>query len=222
MSNDSKRIYCAGPLFNPAERREMSQIADALKNKGFSVFLPQEDGLEFRRILPLMLKESVPKKTAVKVLNWAIFSLDTFEVSNCGGLALNMNGRVPDEGAMVEAGIAWALNKPIVIFKNDDRSLIAGNCNPLVLGLSDFEYVSEYEELPTIFEKHFAELDSVEEITFSSFQKTQERGERISEYLKQRRDMKEVTQLILELFGGHTWGSIKGRKENFSQVNSQQ
>ena len=39
---------------------------------------------------------------------------------------------------MVEAGIAWAHNKAIVIFRSDSRSLIEGNCNPLVLGLSDF------------------------------------------------------------------------------------
>ena len=120
------KIYCAGPLFNPVERNEMRFIADTLKNADFSVFLPQEDGLEFARLFPAFLSRGFKQNEAQQILNHAIFSLDVYEVLASDGLVLNMNGRVPDEGAMVEAGIAWANDKPIVIFNSDDRSLLQG------------------------------------------------------------------------------------------------
>ena len=141
MSNKTLKIYCAGPLFNPKEREDMNSIATALETAGYSVFLPQRDGLELARLLPVLIEKDISEEEASTVLNRAIFSLDVFEVIDSDGVILNINGRVPDEGAMVEAGIAWAHEKTIVIFKNDDRSLIQGNCNPLIMGLADFEFV---------------------------------------------------------------------------------
>ena len=47
VERSSYKIYCAGPLFNPKEQEEMGQIASVLECKGYSVFLPQRDGLEF-------------------------------------------------------------------------------------------------------------------------------------------------------------------------------
>ena len=46
MNRPCPKIYCAGPLFNPIEQIEMANIASALEESGYKVFLPQRDGLE--------------------------------------------------------------------------------------------------------------------------------------------------------------------------------
>jgi len=138
------------------EREEMGRIASVLEKAGYSVFLPQRDGLEFAELFPLFLEKGIPAQEAQRILNMAIFSLDVFQIADSEGLLLNMNGRVPDEGAMVEAGIAWAHDKVIVIFRSDSRSLIEGNCNPLVVGLSDFSLVDDYADITHAFDTRFA------------------------------------------------------------------
>ncbi len=149
------KIYCAGPLFNPKEREDMEEIASVLEKNLFDVFLPHRDGLEFAHFYPIMLDRNKSHATASSVLKRAIFYLDIFHVLNSDGLILNMNGRVPDEGAMVEVGVGWSAGKAIVIFKNDVRSLIDGNDNPLVVGLSDFNVVSDKSDIPRCFRELF-------------------------------------------------------------------
>lgn len=197
------KIYCAGPLFNPQERKEMAEIANALRGSGYAVFLPQEDGLEFARLFPAFLERGCSNDEAEKILNLAIFSLDVFQVIDSDGLILNMNGRVPDEGAMVEAGIAWSHNKPIVIFNSDDRSLLQGACNPLVVGLSNFEVVSEYSEIPVKFKERFSQLgDKIIREKAFQFEETNNKGKTISDYIDSRRNQEELAELLITLFGG--------------------
>ncbi len=150
-----KQIYCAGPLFNPKEREDMEAIAAALQEAGYTVFLPHRDGIEMARVNSALVKNGYSLEKANSILARAIFKIDIFQVADNDGLVLNLNGRVPDEGAMVEAGMAWALGKPVVIHKNDSRSLIDGLDNPLVAGLSKFKIISKIEQVPTEFDRLF-------------------------------------------------------------------
>src|SRR5207237_2250426 len=120
------RIYCAGPLFNPAERREMDDIAGVLEAAGYTTFVPHRDGLEFARLLP-ELQHIVPSAPAADaVLRRAIFSLDVFQLlSRSDAVVANINGRVPDEGTVVEAALAWFACKAVVLYKNDSRSVLS-------------------------------------------------------------------------------------------------
>ncbi|HEV3025252.1 MAG TPA: nucleoside 2-deoxyribosyltransferase, partial [Pirellulales bacterium] len=141
---EPRRVYCAGPLFNEPERREMEAIAGALRAHGFEPWLPHADGLEFAKVLPYLTDEGYDSAAAGRLLHEAIFALDVYQVVlGCGSLVLNINGRVPDEGAVSEAAIAWTLGKPIVIYKADARSKVSGRDNPLVVGLTRFETVDE-------------------------------------------------------------------------------
>lgn len=222
MDRQDRKIYCAGPLFNPKEREEMATIASVLTRAGYSVFLPQKDGLKFAELLPTLIEKNLDTENATKMLNMAIFSLDVFEVMNSGGLILNMNGRVPDEGAMVEAGIAWSHNKTIVIFKNDDRSLIQGNCNPLVMGLSDFEFVDKYEEIPTAFDNRLAEPNKDFALPLSSnFETANKNGQKISDYLSRGRTSDEVVELLIKLFTEVSCLISKDPKTNSFQASTQ-
>lgn len=152
------KIYCAGPLFNRPEREEMKAIAATLEDSKYEVFLPQRDGIELAKLNEVLIEQGYAKDMASKILSVAIFYIDVYHVIDSDGMILNLNGRVPDEGAMVEAGIAWAYRKPVLIYKNDSRSAFAGIDNPLVLGLSTFEVIDRIELLPTAFNKLFLKI----------------------------------------------------------------
>jgi nucleoside 2-deoxyribosyltransferase len=143
------KVYCAGPLFNECERQEMTAIAQALCAEGYRVYLPHRDGMEFRLILEVLVDRGWPAATAAAFLHSAIFALDIYQLAvDCNAMVWNLNGRVPDEGAVSEAAIAWTLGKPLVAFSDDVRSLIAGRFNPLLVGLVEFETVERISELP--------------------------------------------------------------------------
>lgn len=219
----TQKIYCAGPLFNPKEREEMQSLASALEDGGYSVFLPQRDGLEFAELFPLFLKRGIPAHEAQSILNMAIFSLDVFQIIDSEGLLLNMNGRVPDEGAMVEAGIAWAHNKVVVIFRNDSRSLIEGNCNPLVLGLSDFTWVSSYESIADAFAVRFAVVAEREMLGREpSFEAATKSGKEISDYLLSQKSRGDIADLLIELFRERIWQASRDLKGSCSQASTPQ
>ncbi len=143
------RIYCAGPLFNQAERDEMTAIADVLCEAGFTVYLPHRDGMEFRLVLEELVERGWPAPQAAQFLHEAIFALDVYQLAEeCQAVAWNLNGRVPDEGAVSEAAIAWTLGKPIVAYMDDVRSLISGRVNPMLVGLVEFETKVTIGDLP--------------------------------------------------------------------------
>ena len=136
-------MYCAGPLFNEAERFEMTRIADVLRSDNFEPFLPHEE-VQFSQVHPLLVERGLTPAEAGRVLHEAIFALDVyFVILGCGSLVFNLNGRVPDEGAVAEATMAWMLGKPMVFYKADSRSLIEGRDNPIVAGQTRFEPVDE-------------------------------------------------------------------------------
>jgi nucleoside 2-deoxyribosyltransferase len=200
MGEESRTIYCAGPLFNPAERDEMERIAEHLEQAGYRVFLPHRDGLEFARVLPVMIDFRISEADAIQILNRAIFALDVYQIVQADGLVLNVNGRVPDEGAMVEAGIAWSHDKEIVLFKSDTRSLIEGECNPLVMGLTDFEFVDTYAEISPAFDRKFAASRDRRAVESPSGQ-VKLKGEKIAEFLVERRSQSDLAHLLVKLFG---------------------
>ena len=183
------------------------------------MFLPHRDGLEFANIFPSLLKKGVAPQQAKEILNNAIFSLDVFHVTDSQGLVLNINGRVPDEGAMVEAGIAWACNKVIVIFRNDSRSLLEGNCNPMILGLSDFSYIENYEDIPKTFDFKFSKAR--EDFICSQvpqFEMTMSDGKQINEILTGQKPSNDITSLLIDLFRERTCQNTEDQTKNYTQT----
>lgn len=202
MDRHKYKIYCAGPLFNPKERETMSEIAAALEAAGYRVFLPHKDGLQLGQILPVVQEHGLSYKQASEICNKAIFALDVFQIVDGDGIIVNVNGRVPDEGAMVEAGIAWAHGKALVIFNTDARSLIQGNCNPMVMGLADFKWTTNYDEIITEFDQLFASgVPASVSGSLPVFEIANRQGRQISECLATRKPMLELTKLIMKLFG---------------------
>lgn len=175
-----KKIYCAGPLFNPKEREHMQEIANRLESAGYKVFLPHRDGIELAKLSSVLIKKGYSLDQANTLLAKAIFEIDTFQVAANDGIVVNLNGRVPDEGAMVEAGIAWTLGKQIVVYKNDSRCLTHGLDNPLVAGLSNFKVASDIDEVTKEFDRLFSDKPKNESLQFkANLSKRFERGEQL-------------------------------------------
>jgi hypothetical protein len=114
-----------------------------------TTFLPHRDGLEFAKLKPELEKLGASVEEAAHMLDRAIFSLDTYQLlRRCDAVVANLNGRVADEGTVVEASLAWHAGKPLVLFKADARSMLSGSDNPMLTGLGDFDVVDQLSALP--------------------------------------------------------------------------
>jgi nucleoside 2-deoxyribosyltransferase len=196
-------IYCAGPLFNPSERAEMEMLAETLELAGFKTFLPHRDGFLFGAIVPDLVRAGYPLDVAQWMARQAIFALDVYQVVvSCDGTVVNLNGRVPDEGAVVEGAMAWTVGKAVVLFKDDARSKIAGLDNPLVAGLGEFRLVSRSEELPRVMTRalaeHLTQPLQVESLPVNARQ-VAERGQRLIDSYGAG-DSRRLIPTIIEIF----------------------
>jgi nucleoside 2-deoxyribosyltransferase len=190
------RVYCAGPLFNPPERNEMLEIATQLERAGYETFLPQRDGLELAELQSIIAELAEPR-TASDVLHRAIFSFDVFKLlSWSDGVVANFNGRVPDEGTVVEAALAWHAGKALVIYKNDSRAAFAGRDNPMLTGLTDGQFVNDAAEIVGLLEAQLAERRD------ARLQHTLEIGNRISALRAQTEDVKAIAMSLLKITTG--------------------
>ena len=122
---DGKRVYFAGPMFSQGEKDFNLKLTEVLESFGYQVFLPQRDGLE------AALLEGMTDEEKVKV----IFEKDYNQIMEADIVFMLVDGRVPDEGACVELGMAYALGKRCYGVKTDTRSLeIDLDMNPLIGG----------------------------------------------------------------------------------------
>ena len=120
-----KKVYFAGPMFNAAEKDFNLKVTNLLEEYGYQVFLPQRDGIEAAKL------EGKTEEELVKM----IFPLDAGEVRKADIVFMNIDGRVPDEGASVELGIAYASGKRCYGFKTDVRAVEFGlEMNPMISG----------------------------------------------------------------------------------------
>ena len=124
-SSNGKKIYFAGPMFCTAEKEFNVKLATVLKKYGYSVFLPQYDGLEAAML------ECKTEEELVTL----IFNKDVSEILKADILFISLDGRVPDEGACVELGIAYANQKRCYGFKTDTRAAEKElDLNPMIAG----------------------------------------------------------------------------------------
>ncbi len=134
-----KKIYFAAPLFNEMELERNASLAKKLRESGFDVYLPQESGLSAK-----MIKD---KDDTLKVSR-SLFEIDKKAIMECDILIIFLDGRVPDEGACVELGMAYAWNKKCYGYKTDDRSLdFTGTDNLFIEGCLDFNVYNNFNKL---------------------------------------------------------------------------
>lgn len=125
------RIYFAAPLFCQAEKVFNLQLTGKLEERGFSVFLPQRDGVD----------SSKPPYTEMTYneLCKAIFVVDQEKGLEADVFLIVLDGRVPDEGACVALGIAYGQkhllqrDKLLIGLQTDSRAAFLGaKLNPMI------------------------------------------------------------------------------------------
>lgn len=136
------KIYIAGPLFSEAEIKYNECLNKFLIELGYQTFLPQHDGYK--------LSELLAKGMSTSVAMARIFNKDIEEIQNSDVVVLILDGRVPDEGACVEIGYAYAIGKECIGLKTDSRTLISNIDNPLIVGALNNRIAKNHKELEKI------------------------------------------------------------------------
>ncbi len=139
-------IYLATPCFNPKEIQEMGEIRRVLVETGFRIAgLPTASVHEYIES-PLDRLTGEPADQT-KITDSSLGDLKN--IFECDGLVLNLNGRVPYEGAVAAAGIAYALKKPVVGYHADVRTMMNGKIDSLVHHIADV-WTDQIHEIPIL------------------------------------------------------------------------
>jgi nucleoside 2-deoxyribosyltransferase len=156
----SKLIFLAGPMFSIAERQEQGTLARLLRRAGFRVYAAHEDGFEMLELIrtmedpDLQSEELYMASLMVQKIGWA---LEIYQISQADGLVLNMNGRVPDEGAVMEASMAFTAGKAVVNYKDSSVTMWGIFDNPMVAALDgSWQPVRKRAELVPTLKKALA------------------------------------------------------------------
>ncbi len=166
MSNrkvEQQSVYCSGALFCLEEVKAMADIAGTLEGAGFKTYLPHRDGVEAFALNSVNnpLANLLVFRPIVRFISRATFALDIFKIFQCGYFVFNMNGAVPDEGGVVETGVAFAAGKPVVVYMDDTRRE-TGCPNHLLLGATGtFETIKRIEDIPAALESAERHLRSL-------------------------------------------------------------
>jgi hypothetical protein len=137
-------IYFAAPLFSQAERLFNEYLTQRLEAQGFTVFLPQRDGVEKNK--PPYISMAPDERRQ------ALFHLDKQQIFACDIFFFLLDGRVPDEGACVELGLAYCQKelqnskKLLLGLQTDSRAAFLGSkLNPMLW--VPLDYVAPDEEI---------------------------------------------------------------------------
>ena len=135
-------IYFAAPLFCKAEKEFNLRLTEKLEERGFVVFLPQRDGVES--------SEPPYNEMTNDERRQAIFAIDRDKTLEADIFLFILDGRVPDEGACVELGLAYGQkhllqrDKLLIGLQTDSRAAFLGaQLNAMVQG--PFEYITDNE-----------------------------------------------------------------------------
>ncbi len=125
-----KNVYLAAPLFSEAECDFNRKLRDGIKNRGFRVFLPQEDS------------NNIKDKTNRQDI---IFGKNCAAIDNSDIIVAVIDGADVDSGTAWEIGYAYSKGKTILGLRTDFRTLgIEGRVNLMIeRSLLFFENISE-------------------------------------------------------------------------------
>ena len=129
-------IYFGAPLFSQAEMVFNLLLTEKLEECGFKVFLPQRDGVESGK--------PPYNELSSDELKQEIFTVDRDKVLEADIFLFVLDGRVPDEGACVELGIAYGQkdllqrDKLLIGLQTDIRATFLGRkLNTMIHGSLD-------------------------------------------------------------------------------------
>ena len=132
-----KKLYLANPYgFSKQSKKLLNEFINIFNDLNIEVFEP------FERTKHIIQKDGV----------WAydLAKSNFNDLKKCDSIFAIVNGSPPDEGVMIELGIAIALKKEIFLFRDDFRNCSDSNHYPLnlmlFLGLPKYNWEKYYFE----------------------------------------------------------------------------
>ena len=135
---DAQLIYTddAAVLIDSGDKNYGDKIAEYLKKLETSL-----GSMSYKEVKDILAEidshfaAGIAKGKSEEELIKMIFALDSTEVKNADIVFMNIDGRVPDEGACVELGMAYGIGKRCYGFKTDTHSVELGlDMNPMISG----------------------------------------------------------------------------------------
>jgi nucleoside 2-deoxyribosyltransferase len=119
------RVYVAAPLFSQAEKTFNLAVDRVLREVGLETYLPQRDAGEAAPLIRAGGDEHTVRH--------GLFAADCAAVAACELFLLVLDGRVPDEGACFELGLAYAAGKTCLGLQTDCRRFGGTDSNNLMI-----------------------------------------------------------------------------------------
>ena len=147
------KLYFAAPLFCKAELEFNEKLTSKIEALDYEVFLPQRDGDAVNKepILSMNVQDRAKE----------IFKMDKNKILETDVFLYVLDGRIPDEGAAVALGIAYAHkeicgdSKVLVGLHTDKRaSFINEKLNPMIFSSLDYIACSEEELIEYLMDIH--------------------------------------------------------------------
>lgn len=107
------RLYCAGPIFTPAQRAWLRTLGERLRKEGHDAFVPAEAEQEF------VEAQRAPKETERE----ATFQANVHKLASAQLVVACLDGADADPGTGWEVGFAYARRIPVLGYRTDYRSL---------------------------------------------------------------------------------------------------
>lgn len=133
------RAYYAAGLFNEAERSFNLRVKTMLDELGFETWFPQEDAG--------FLEQYTEQGMTLEEARHHIYAQNLKAVEASDVLIFCLDGRVPDEGACIEAGVAFGRGKKCIGLQTDFRAVEPGGNNLMIDGILDYQIANTIDEL---------------------------------------------------------------------------
>ena len=145
------RAYYAAGLFNEAERTFNLRVKAMLDELGYKTWFPQEDAG--------FLEDYMDQGMTLAEARHEIYVMNKQAVDAADVLIFNLDGRVPDEGACVEAGYAHGRGIRCIGLQTDFRAVEPGGNNLMLDGILDYTIAGSIDELRDMLETMRVEID---------------------------------------------------------------
>jgi deoxyguanosine kinase len=126
-------------LFNEAERAFNLRVKSMLDELGVETWFPQEDAG--------FLEQYMEQGMTLAQARHHIYSQNLKAVEAADVLIFCLDGRVPDEGACIEAGVAFGRGKRVIGLQTDFRAVEPGGNNLMIDGIIDYQIAHTIDEL---------------------------------------------------------------------------
>lgn len=149
--NRRPKAYYAAGLFNQGERAFNLEVKAVLDDLGYETWFPQENAG--------FLEDLIEKGMTLAQARHHIFEINLEAVRGSDLLLFLLDGRVPDEGACIEAGVAFGLGKRCIGLKTDFRNVEPGGNNLMIDGVLDYKIAADLEELRKLLSDEMTVID---------------------------------------------------------------